>query len=155
MSLRTIVDAWLTDIQGHVTELADATPHRYAIWSLEMLGDAAAGRHIAIFPVPRNSTSVPWTVGSLPANLEENYFRGIIWEAAMSDVTRLVDDDDANGAWLDLYETVKARLMVQSSTSLGTTGGYTVYREWDAYIVGTVRVMEFGFTVEESRTFTA
>jgi hypothetical protein len=155
MSLRNTCDAWITDLTTHVSELADATPHRYAPWSLEMLGEAAAGRHLAVFPVPRQSTTKPWTVGSLPSNLEENYFRGVVWEAAMAEVTRLVDDDDANGAWLDLYETVKARLMIQSSTSLGTVGGYTVYRDWDAYISGTVRVMEFGFTVEEARQFTA
>jgi hypothetical protein len=155
VSLRNICDAWLTDITTHVSELADATTHRYAAWSLELMGDASSGRHLAVFPVPRQSTTHPFTVGSLPSNLEENFFRGVVWETAMAEVTRLVDDEDANGAWLDLYETIKARLMIQSSTSLGTTGGYTVYRDWDAYIAGTVRVMEFGFTVQEARQFTA
>ena len=155
MSLRTICDAWLADIQDNVPALVDATQHRYAAWSLEMLGDVGGGRHIAIFPLPKNSTTRPYTVGSLPANLEENFFRGVVWESAMAEATRLVDDEDANGAWLDLYETVKARLMVQSSTSLGTTGGYTVYQDWDAYIVGTVRVMEFGFSVRATPSFTA
>ena len=119
-----------------------------------MLGEAATGRHGAIFPVPKNSLTKPWTVGSLPANLEDNAFQVVIWETAMAEATRLFDDEDANGAWLDLIETVQARLMVQASTSLGTTGGYTVYRSFDAYIQGTVRVLEISFTVEQSLSFT-
>ena len=73
----------------------------------------------------------------------------------MAEVTRLQDDDDANGAWLDLYETVKARFLVMSNMALGTSGGRVIYSDWDAYISGTVRVMEFGFVMEQSIQFTA
>lgn len=154
MSLRGVCDAWLADITGNVTELATATQHRYAAWSFEMLGDASSGRHIAIFPEPTRSEVVPFTVGSLPSDLETNAFRGVIWEGALAEATRLVDDEAANGAWLDLYEAVKARLRVLAKTSQGTTGGYTRYHDWNAGVTGTVRFMQFGFTVQESASFT-
>ena len=155
MSLRNICDAWLLDIQTHVSDLADATPHRYAIWGQENFGDAGSGRHLAVFPIPAGELVRPFTVGSLPSDLETHAFRVLIWEAAMAETTRLFDDDDANGAWLDLFETVKARLRVQSDTSLGTVGGYTRYTGWTAGIMGTARFMQIDFSVQESAQFTA
>lgn len=154
MSLRSVCDAWLIDITTHVSDLSDATLHRYASWSFEALGDAANGRHLAVFPIPSQDVVAHFATGSLPTDLETHWFQGLAWETALTEATRVFDDEDANGAWLDLFERVKGRLHVQANTSLGTTAGFTEYKGWDAGVRGTVRFMRFDFTVRETASFT-
>ena len=154
MTLRAICDGWLSDLTTQVPELADATQHRYASWSFETLGEAGQGRHVAVWVEPSPDTVLPATTGGLPADFDTHNMRILVWEAAHAEATRLYDDDEANGAWLDLYEAVKARLRVQANTSIGATSGYTRFTEGGVRVLGTARVMEFAFTVREPVSYT-
>lgn len=145
----------MADLTTHIAELAvaPANQHLYAAWSFEAL-ESTGGLHIAVYPIPTGEIARPFTTGNPPADLETHLFQGLIWQSAGAEATRLYDDTEANGDWLDLFERVKARLRVQANTSLGTSGGYVRYEGWEAGIAGTVRFMRVNFAVQEAASFT-
>jgi len=154
MSFVSVCDGWMADITSTVTELTNATPHLYAPWSPEYLGDAGKGRHIAVWPEPNPEEVIPAVVGSPPSDFLIDTYNVIVWESAAADVTRIADDKAANAAWLDLFEAVRARFYVQANTSVGVTGGYTRYVGGNFGIRGTVRFFSLVFTVRVPRDFT-
>lgn len=147
MSFQSICEAWMTDLTSHVSELATATQHLYAPWSLAQLQATQGERHIAVYPTAEPEVAKPFVTGSPPADEASQTYVVLIWEDAASEATRLYDDDDANTRWLSLAESVRARFYVQANTALGESGAYTRYAGLRFDLSGTVRLIEITFRV--------
>ncbi len=153
MSLREVCEAWADDLTSHVSGLAEVKVHLYAPWSRELLAAAQGERHLAVYPSGEPEVATGLTTE--PADLLLQVFTILVWEDAADEASRLYDDDDGNGAWLDLFEQVRGRLYVMTNTSLGVTSGATRYTgAADPFgIVGTVRFMTLNFNVTSPESY--
>lgn len=149
-----VCDAWVDDLTAHVSALSGSIVHRYAPWSMENLVTEQGERHLAVWPeVDAESTEPLTTDGS---RLSTQTYSIIVWEDAAAESARRFDDDDANRAWLDLAEAIRARLMRQGGIQLGATEIMaTDYLGLAFPAAGALRVMNFGVRVRVPLTRTA
>jgi hypothetical protein len=121
MTLQSVCDAWMDKLTTSISGLTDATQHLY-VSGAGALADSTPGRHIAVFPVGDLAAPDPFVAGSPPAKLATITYQVMVWEGAHSEATRVYDDDDANAAWLALYEQVRAKFYELASQGLGEPG---------------------------------
>lgn len=117
-TIQAVCDALWLDLETNVTGLTDASVHLYAAWSYEKLQASANERHISIHILQDEPTPL-FNEGH---ELTQTY-EILVWEDASAEGSRRMDDQDANLAWLQLFEEVRARLYVTANESLqGATG---------------------------------
>lgn len=154
MSMRSVCDARITDLVTHVSALSDAKLHRYASWSLEKFIADPGEIHLAVWPEPAPQKVAPFTTGSGVQDYVVTQYGCAIWEDASDEVSRAVDDDEANGIWLDLAEEVEARFRVQANLAMGEDGSLTRLQGVSWGFEGTSRWMVIAFTNEQPVSFT-
>jgi hypothetical protein len=146
MSIRSICDAWIADITANVPGMSDVVTHRYAPWSLENLYADAGERHLAIWPEIELETMQPFDTSG--GQLAEQDFICGVWEH-VPEVARASDDEAADGAWLDLYELIRARFFVTANIRLGDDFIMRTRFVGGSFpIAGQRRVMEQRFRVQ-------
>lgn len=147
MTLRSICDAWISDITSNVPGMADVLTHRYAPWSLENLYAEAGERHLAVWPEIEAETHQPFDTSG--GQLAEQDFICGVWEH-VPDLDRAQDDVDADGAWLDLYELIRARFFVTANVRLGDSSIMRTRAVGGSFpVIGSRRVMELRFRVQK------
>ena len=146
MSLRSVCDAWVDDITSNVPGMADVIVHRYAPWSLENLYAESGERHLAVWPEIEAETHQPFdTSGGQMA--EQDFICGV-WEH-VPDLDRAQDDEEADGAWLDLFELIRARFFVTANVRLGDSNIMRTRAVGGSFpVIGSRRVMELRFRVQ-------
>jgi hypothetical protein len=156
MTWTEIVDAWVTELQNTVPGLADAVVHRYASWSVEALVAERGERHLAIWPEAEAESLEGLTTGAGGgSDLATQSYVVLAWEDASTEGGRLMDDDTANAAWLDLHEAIRARFLTSANLRLGSSAIMdTRYRAAAFDMVGLVRTMALRFTVRLPLTWT-
>lgn len=154
MTFESVCRAWAKELSDHVTGLEDAVQHLFGSWSRELLVVAAAERHLAVYPNGEPEVAVPFITGTPAADQITQRYTILVWEDAAAETARAYDDDEANLAWLQLYEAIKARLYVQASSALGLSDGYTRYAGGSFDMRATVRVIQINFSVRVPQSFT-
>jgi hypothetical protein len=152
LTFASVCDAFLLDLTTSVSGLSDATQHRYASWSSAAVADTTPGRHIAVWPEGDPETRQGATSDGM--DLVTTSYQVMVWEGATSEATRVYDDDDANAAWLALYEAVKARMYVRTNQGLGDTGSTLNYEGGKLDRVGDKRVFAVRFTKRRYESYT-
>lgn len=153
MTWTAIDDAWVTELTTNVAGLTSAIVHKHASWSVEALTAERGERHLAIWPEDEAESLEGLTTG--PADLATQNFVVLVWEDASTESGRLMDDDTANAAWLDLHEAIRARFLTTANIRLGSSAIMdTRYRGAAFDMVGLVRTMAMRFTVRLPLTWT-
>lgn len=151
MTWRAVVDAWVADITGNVDGMADVVVHPYAPWSLELLYVERNERHLAVWPEPDAEATTPFTTDG--GQMTEQDYVVVVWEDAGPESSRLIDDDAANGDWLDLAEAIRARFFVAANVRIGDPLIMrTRYMSGTFPAVANLRVMELRFRVQRPLT---
>jgi hypothetical protein len=144
----------MDDIISHVAGLSDAVQHGPAPWSLELLSPTpTTERHIAVYPLGDPEVFRRFTIGTPPGDYVHDAYGIMIWESS-ADMSRLVDDDDANAAWIGLFEQVRDRFFIQANIALGEPGSYAHYIQGTFGAWSTGRVIQMTFSVEYPKSFT-
>jgi hypothetical protein len=152
MSLRSVCEAWAADLRSNVAELSSAEVHLYSPQSVEKLKAELGTIHLAVWPEPSPQKIVSLDTG--PTDEVTTAYTILVWEPAELDVSRFVDDQDADGAWLDLTERVLGRLRVKANVAAGETSGYTRPAGIGWQLSGSMRVIAVSFTVRAAVSYT-
>jgi hypothetical protein len=161
MVMKAVCDAWITELTTHVApvvvagttfDLSDAKVHRYASWSSAAFADSEPGLHLAVWPDGDPDARRAATTDG--ADWVQTKYRLQVWVGAVAEETRVFDDDDANAAWLALYEAVKARFYVRANIALGDTGSDLHYQGGRLLQSGDQRVFEITFSKVRAETLT-
>lgn len=153
MVMREVCDAWIEELT-HITELANAKTHRYSSWSSAAVSDSKPGLHLAVWPEGDPETARGVVAASPPVHEITTSYQVQVWEGATLETTRVFDDDDANGAWVDLYEAVTARLYVLTNQGIGDPGSDLKYEGGALTQVGDKRVFAVRFSKRRNQSFT-
>lgn len=140
MVMREVCDAWIEQLQHEVTELSGATVHRYARWSRAAIADSQPGLHLAVWP--EGDPDARKSLTSDGADEVTTSYMISVWSGATAETERLYDDDDANAAWLELYEKVKARVYIRGNLAIGDPGSITRYQGGRLARAGKKRLFE-------------
>lgn len=113
-----LCDAVEVDLTASVPELSGAIFHKLAPWDPDELITSVAERHVAVWPEGDTpETSDPFTTGGVL--LGQSYVL-LVWEPTSAEDTRLqVDYQDAQ-AFMELQESVRARILSWTPTPLVT-----------------------------------
>ena len=142
-TIKAVCDALWLDIQTSVAALTDAHEHLYAAWSYEKLFAQAGERHISVHILTDTSSPLSTDAHELTQTYEV-----LCWEDASDDGSRRMDDVDANLAWLELFEAVRARLYIEGNQTLGGTSGVELCWYKGAQFAGSASLRVFSVQVE-------
>jgi hypothetical protein len=142
----------MADLVVNVPGLLNAVQHGPAPWSVEMIYGKLGERHLTVFPAGDPESFRRFTIGTPPGDYVTDTYGIMIWEAAV-DMTRLVDDDTANAAWVQLYQDVRDRFFIQANIAMGEAGAYThwVGGQFGQWSSG--RLITASFNVEVPKSF--
>lgn len=151
MVYQSVCDQWMTELTTHISDLGDATQHLYASWSSAAVADSAPGLHIAVWPEGDPDVATQYATDGTDEVVTS--YQVQVWQGATAEATRVYDDDDANRAWLALYEAVKARFYLRANLGLGDTGSKVHYEGGKFDTLGDKRVFAIRFTKRRFETF--
>lgn len=156
MSWEGICQGWADDLVREVPLPASSRIHLYAPWSPELFHAAVGETHVAVFPLGDGMESVaPLATGMLPTDLITTLFEADVWVGAAAEDSRLVEDQAADLAWLQLAQDVRARFYVQANGRIGEPHAMdTRYRGSRVGTINGCRFLSVSFAVRWSLAFT-
>lgn len=150
-----VVDAVATDLTANVATLtalgADLEIHKLEPWDPEEL-QSDGKKHIGIWPVGEGA-EVPEVLAAGSHQLNQA-FAVLYWEPVGVESSRLVRDEDAARALMDLHNAMRARFYVEANQQ--RAGAFRVWYSGASFPerVGNVRFFAIGFTAAKAISFT-
>lgn len=117
MTWGAVVDAWVEELTDSIPALDGVIVHLYASWSLEELFASTGERHLAVWPASEAEVATGMT--TQPADVAVQAYAVLVWEAASAEGSRLKDNQEADLAWLELHEAIRARFYRTANLRLG------------------------------------
>lgn len=151
VTMKAVVDAWMTDLVANVSGLSTAIQHSAAPWDPELLAVMQSERHVAIFPDASSAqqSSDEWT----DADEVAIQFHVLIWEEAGEAQSRLKGDYTADWAFLTICEDARDRFYITANRTKANTQE-THFRTMELSSgSGSIRMADITFEVRTLASF--
>lgn len=137
--------------------LEGATVHKYGPWDPEELTpDPTGTRHVGVWAAGEgvDGGQAEQVEGGIGFDILKQRYRVLVWEQAPQEGDRLVRDEAADAAFLQLHNDVRARFYLTTNLNLGDSEICRYEASRFPEKIGQVRWFELQLYVEQSLNFT-
>lgn len=125
-AVQQMCDAIATDLTTNVSGLSTAIVHKYAPWNPEEMAAQVGETHLAVWIAAEAESASPLTSA---AHSWTQVYRVLVWQEATDSQGRRMQDVTKDLAFLQLWESVKARFYVAANQfPSGTSSERTWYQ---------------------------